>query len=81
MKLFQDILCNLLEKEKIELRIPDLDDPCRVVDSLCYCALRRIQEILKDPALEDEECFAKIEAIVSLFEEMGSDCGSRHDFG
>lgn len=37
--------------------------------------------ILADDALSDETCFAKIEAIVSLLEELGVDCGSRHDFG
>lgn len=35
----------------------------------------------RDDALSDETCFAKIEAIVSLLEELGVDCGSRHDFG
>lgn len=44
-------------------------------------ALLRIRDILADDALSDETCFAKIEAIVSLLEELGVDCGSRHDFG
>ena len=30
--------------------------------------------------LEDKECFMRIEGIVNLFEEMGSGCGTRHDF-
>ena len=31
--------------------------------------------------LSDESCFARIEAIVSLLEELGISCGGRHDFG
>ena len=44
-------------------------------------ALRSIQEILADVTLDDPECFHRIEAIVSLLEDMGLSCGGRHDFG
>lgn len=44
-------------------------------------ALLRIRDILADGSLSDETCFWKIEAIVSLLEELGVDCGGRHDFG
>lgn len=44
-------------------------------------ALLRIRDILADETLSDETCFQKIEAIVSLLEELGVDCGGRHDFG
>lgn len=44
-------------------------------------ALLRIRDILADETLSDETCFAKIEAVVSLLEELGIRCGSRHDFG
>lgn len=44
-------------------------------------ALLRIRDILADGSLSDETCFSKIEAIVSLLEELGVDCGGRHDFG
>ena len=43
--------------------------------------LRRIQEIVADETLSDQECFGKIEAIVSLLEDLGLSCGGRHDFG
>ena len=36
---------------------------------------------LEDDSLEDSECFYRIEEIVCVFEGLGSDCGSRHDFG
>ena len=44
-------------------------------------ALRNIQEILGDDTLDDPKCFHRIEAIVSLLEDMGLSCGGRHDFG
>ena len=40
-----------------------------------FQALKRIKEVL-----DDEKCFWRIEAIVNIFEELGSDGGSRHDF-
>ena len=43
----------------------------------CYQALCKIKAALDDDTLSD---FACIEQIVSVFEEMGSDGGSRHDF-
>lgn len=44
-------------------------------------ALRNIQKILADDTLDDPTCFHRIEAIVSLLEDMGFSCGGRHDFG
>ncbi len=46
-----------------------------------YKALEKIRAILADDALSDAECFRKIEAIVCVLEELGSDGGGRHDFG
>ena len=57
------------------------DDRLMVKPTAAARALLRIRDILADDALSDETCFAKIEAIVSLLEELGVDCGSRHDFG
>lgn len=44
-------------------------------------ALRSIQKILADDTLDDPACFHRIEAIVSLLEDIGLSCGGRHDFG
>ena len=44
-------------------------------------ALRRIQEIVADETLSDPACFARIEAIVSLLEDLGLSCGACHDDG
>ncbi len=43
-------------------------------------ALLRIRTILVDETLSDESCFQKIEAIVTLLENLGILCGGRHDF-
>lgn len=43
-------------------------------------ALLRIRDILADDSLSDESCFQRIEAIVTLLEDLGIDCGSRRDF-
>lgn len=44
-------------------------------------ALLRIRDILADDTLSDETCFQRIEAIVTLLEDLGISCGPRHDFG
>lgn len=41
----------------------------------------KLRLILEDESLTDEVCFQKIEEIINIFEEIGSDGGSRHDFG
>lgn len=43
-------------------------------------ALLRIRDILADSTFSDESCFHRIEAIVRLLEDLGIDCGDRHDF-
>ena len=42
--------------------------------------LTKIKEILEDRTLQDAECFSQIEEIIYVFENLGSNCGSRHDF-
>lgn len=43
-------------------------------------ALRQIRDILADDTLSDENCFHRIEAVIRLLEDLGIDCGGRHDF-
>lgn len=47
----------------------------------CYKALQKIKAILEDDSLEDSECFYRIEENICVFEELGSGCDNRHDFG
>lgn len=82
MELYQEILSDVLSKHEMQITFPDLQiDAETIVRLKCYQALERIKKILEDGSLEDAECFQKIEAIVAVFETLGSDGGNRHDFG
>lgn len=73
MQLNQEMLIYLLKREGFDLQ--------RDFDNECYRALAKIREVLRDDTLEDEECFMRIERIITIYEEMGSGGGTRHDFG
>lgn len=81
MNLYQEVLCNLLRNETLEIKFPNIPAMVNMVELKCYEALRKIKEILEDDSLSDEECFWKIEEIVVVLEEIGSGAGNRHDFG
>lgn len=48
-------------------------------DAACR-ALEDIRNVLDDDSLDDPTCFQRIEEIVKIYENIGSDGGSRHDF-
>ena len=81
MNLYQEILCNLLKSETLEINFPNIPAMVNLVELKCYGALKKIKEILEDDSLSDKECFWKIEEIVCVLEDLGSDAGNRHDFG
>ncbi|MBM6896638.1 hypothetical protein H9X86_04525 [Pseudoflavonifractor capillosus] len=83
MELYQEILCHVFANEKIQVSFPNLinTDVTKIVELECYKALAKIKAILDDDALADSECFQQIEEIVCAFEALGSNGGSRHDFG
>ena len=56
-------------------------NPEDFVHDTAYQALIQIKLILEDDQLDDPECFWRIEQIVRVFEELGSNAGNRHDFG
>ena len=77
MELLKEILIKELNEKEITELIPKLEE---IVASKCYRALNQIKEILNDTTLDDKDCFYKIEEIVCVFEELGSNAGARHDF-
>ena len=81
MELYQEILCHLLQNERVEIHFPTLKPQQEVVEAICYRTLNKIKEILADKTLDDRDCFFKIEEIICAFEEIGSSGGFRHDFG
>lgn len=78
MELLQEILCHVLADKKVQVSFSGLADTeiIKIAELECYKALQKIKAIL-----EDSECFYRIEEIVCVFEDLGSDCGNRHDFG
>ena len=77
MDFCQEILSKHLHQE---INISEIELG-KLLDSICYKALKEIKEIIEDDSLDDAECFMKIERIVCLLEKLGSNGGSRHDFG
>jgi len=41
-------------------------------------SLQRIKTVIENDSLSDFDC---VEKIVCIFEDIGSNCGNRHDFG
>lgn len=82
MELYKEILAHALNQGEIKVIFPCQEpDLSKIIEGRCYQALKRIKTILEDDLLDGKECFQRIEEIVCAFEEIGSTCGSRHDFG
>ncbi len=72
----------LIEKEenKVVIRFPELEEVMKnFMQEKCYRVLREIRDIVADPYLDEEECYSRVEEIVSKLEDIGFDCDSRHD--
>ena len=77
MELHEQILCEIIAKEVI----PSLNiDSAKLVEMRCYQAIRRIYEIVSDDALDDAQCFQRVEEIVAALDDLGIGGGGRHDF-
>lgn len=81
MEMWQEIFCNILQQEKTEIIFPQAPDFGKVFENKCYRALCEIKAVLEDDSISDEDCFMKIEEIMSVFSRLGSPVGNRHDFG
>ena len=80
MDLYKDILIEVLQKSTVEVNFKNIRlQPDKVVETECYKALRAIRAILDNDDLDDCECYRRIEMVVCLFEEIGSNGGNRHD--
>ena len=77
MELWQEIINKETTNNKLKITATNINE---ILESKCYKALNQIKEIIKDSTLTDSECFYKIEEIVCVFEELGSNGGARHDF-
>lgn len=82
MELYQDILREILTRQRVQVSFPDLQDvdPAELIEKASYAALRQIKDILENAALSDAECFERIEKIICVFERMGSRIEHRHNF-
>ncbi len=82
MELYKEILIKVLEKEEAEIYFPNLKLSAEeIVENVSYRTLKKIKEIIQDDSLTDEQCFTQIEEVICVLEKIGSDGGSRHDFG
>ena len=82
MELAAARLAKLLEGQTVCVTFPDLAPAAQeLLEASSYQALCQIREILCDSQLSDPECFQKIEGILCVFEQLGLECGDRHDFG
>ena len=82
MELYRDMLCRILETEEFEILLPKWNMKVEeMMEMKCYQALQAIKRILEEDELEDEECFDRIEKIISVFETFGCGIYDRHDFG
>ena len=78
LELWKTILSKII-KECDAATIMKLDIE-KLFEKECYKILEKIKAILEDNSLNDKDCFQKIESIVCQFEEIGSNCSTRHDF-
>lgn len=82
MELYKELLIHALSRGEIQITFSGQEqDISKLVEGECYQALKKIKAVIEDDSLDDKECFMKIEKIVRLFEEIGSNGGGRHDFG
>lgn len=78
MELYHEILADYYAEHGY---LDQMLDGTAVVRDMCYQAICQIKAVLEDDTMDDPECFARIERIVCVLEEMGLDADMRHDFG
>lgn len=82
MDLYKEILTEVLSRRKTRVIFENVQiDAAQIVEMECYQALKKIQTVIEDDSLDDNECFMKMEKIIETFESLGSPIENRHDFG
>ena len=81
MELWKEMICALLLESEMEISFPQIQNVEALFSNACYRALAEIKQIIEDRSMDDKNCFEAIEKIVRIYECMGSDGGTRHDFG
>ena len=56
------------------------EQAAEIIQSRCYQMLCQIRAALDEPNMNDAACFQRIEEIVEIIEQYGSDGGCRHDY-
>ena len=83
MDFYESLLYNFSEKLRAAVTPSDEEKQslmAELMDSAACRTLEEIREVLDDERLDDQNCFQRIEEIVRLYEKLGSNGGSRHDF-
>ena len=82
MELYKEIVARALARGEIQVTFSGQEpDISKVAEDTCYKALKKIKAIIEDDSQNDKECFMKIEEIVCVLEEIGTNGVNRHDFG
>ena len=83
MDFYESLLYKFSEKLRAAVTPSDEEKQsllAELMDSAACRTLEEIREVLDDERLDDQNCFQRIEEIVRLYEKLGSNGGSRHDF-
>lgn len=83
MDFYESLLYNFSEKLRAAVTPSDEEKQsllAELMDSAACRTLEEIRKVLDDDRLDDQNCFQRIEEIVRLYEKLGSNGGSRHDF-
>ena len=80
MELWRELIISGLQNEDVEYDTINDKILIDIIENKSYSILQQIKQTLEDEALQDEDCFIKIEEILKVLEENNVFC-DRHDFG
>lgn len=81
MDLYKELLIKALKDQEIKVTLSSQSlNLENLVELKSYALLEEIKLIIQNEALNDNECFLKIEEIINLFQRNNIDTGLRHDF-